>query len=320
MKFALQIKDEDFDKARELLGEAYADKSNLLIFDPSTGEPPAGQFVLIAISNIWLPKYADRISGYISKIEDLKELIETANHLEFGRQEKIKEAGEVEKGSSEIGAEGETEIPSIEKDQTLLAISQEEEVKNFYLEQEKPSFSEEAEKEENSNDFSFEFGEEKREEQGPALSKEEVTGEAEGKEVVAKEKEIEAGELLQEQFGGGTQTQAVAATPPVKIKEVKRLYLSDAAMAYTVGVGLHLKDASKLIVIVDEKIFQKYGDLLDENVYVFKTFREVTESSLQNYVLIITAKDKAQDKEILEYSGNPIVYWEELNRWVEKQK
>jgi len=193
-----------------------------------------------------------------------------------------------------------------------LSISQEEEVKNFYLEQEKSISVKGEPKEENPNDFSFEFGEEKKEE--PRV------GEEEGKieEKIPEEEEIKEGEVLLPPAVGVAPAQVPSLTP--EEKETRRIYLSDSDMAYTVGVGIHIKYSSKVIAIVDEKMFQKYGDNLDENVYIFKTFREAAESSLQNYLLIITAEDKAQDKEILAYSKNPIIYWEEINQWAEKQK
>ena len=91
-------------------------------------------------------------------------------------------------------------------------------------------------------------------------------------------------------------------------------------MSYTVAVSIHIKYSGKVIAIVDDKLFQKYGDFLDENVYIFRTFKEVSESSLENYILIVTAKDKAKDKDILQYSKNPIVYWEEINNWIDKYR
>lgn len=305
MKFALQVEDKDFDRARELLGGAYDAKSNLLIFDPLTGEPPAGQFILIAISDIWLQKYADRISGYMKKLEDIKELVKTANYLEFGREEKMKSVSEREAVNPKIAVAGSNEILPAEKAEDLLKISQDEDVKNFYLEPENPSFIKGEAKEEDFNDFSFEFGEEKEEE-------------TKIEEKILKEEEVKEGEIVLAQAVDVASGGAPSLT--LEAEEIKRIYLSNSDMAYTVGVGIHIKYSSKVIVIVDEKMFQKYGDDLDENVYIFKTFREVEESSLQNYILIITAKDKAQDEEILEYSLNPIAYWEEINRWAEKQK
>jgi len=332
MKFALQVEDKDFEKAQELLGKSYDSKSNLLIFDPLTGEPPVGQFVLIAISDIWLQKYADRISGYINKLEDISGLVKTANYLETGVEEKIK-------SGSERAAEGSTGILPVEKAKDFSDISQDEEVKNFYLEPEKPILVEEEVKEENSNDFSFEFGEEKKEEWWGKAEEIKISKEKEVKErevllapvvsvapvqapaltpkveeiKISKEKEVKEGPVV-----SVAPVQAPALTP--KVGEIKRIYLSNSDMAYTVGVGIHIKYSSKVIVIVDEELFQKYGESLDESVYIFKTFREATASSLQNYTLIITAEDKAQDGEILAYSKNPIAYWEEINDWAEKQK
>jgi hypothetical protein len=304
MKFALQVEDKDFDRARELLGEDYDAKSNLLIFDPLTGEPPAGQFVLIAISDIWLQKYADRISGYMKGLEDIKGLTKTAKYLEFGREEKMKSVSEREVVNPKIAAEDSNEILPAEKPEDSLNISQDEEVKNFYLEPENPSFIKVEAKEENSNDFSFEFGEEKEEE-------------TKIEEKILKEEEAKEEETIFTQAVDIATVSATAST--LEAGEIKRIYLSSSDMAYTVGVGIHIKYSSKVIAIVDEKMFQKYGEDLDENVYIFKTFREVEESSLQNYILIITAKDKAKDEEILGYSLNPIAYWEEINRWAEKQ-
>lgn len=296
MKFALQVEDKDFEKAQELLGESYDAKSNLLIFDPLTGEPPAGQFVLIAISDIWLQKYADRISGYVNKLEDIRGLIKTANYLEFGREEKMKNVSERGAVNPKIAVEGPNEILPAEKANDFLDISQDEEVKNFYLEPEKPIFVEGETKEE---DFSYlppEFGEEK----------------------IPKEKEIKEGGVILAPVVSIAPSQELALTP--EGEEIKRIYLSNSDMAYTVGVGIHIKYSDKVIAIVDEKMFQKYGDSLDENVYIFKTFKEAAASSLRNYVLIITAEDKAQDEEILAYSKNPIAFWEEINNWAEKQK
>jgi len=415
MKFALQVKDKDFDKARELLGESYDDKSNLLIFDPLTGEPPVGPFVLLAVSAIWLQKYADRISGYMNKLEDISELIKTANYLELDQKERTKSFGVKTTGIGELAAGGLNKILAGEDSNDFLKISQEEEVENFSLESEKPIFAKRATEAENSKAFSSEVGEEKKEEVllTPArgvtskqtnpesaaeasreilsvekpkafsseFSKEEETKSLSGETAssglaaealgeifpaeetndflkISQEEEVKnfylemeksilakgaAEEEKSNDFSSEFEEEKkeeikeakeaeVALTPAVgvasgqapslapKVGETKRIYIRDSDMAYTVGVGIHIKYSSKVIIIVDEKMFQKYGEGLDENVYIFKTFKEVAESALQNYLLLITAEDKAQDKEILEYSKNPIVYWEEINQWAEKQK
>jgi hypothetical protein len=323
MKFALQIRDEEFDKAVEFLGKYYDDKSDILIFDPLTGEPPAGKFVLIAISDIWIPKYADRISGYINKISDIGEIIKTANYLENkdkqGEEDKNKnkDAGEVIKDKLDSIFTEKEELVSeglAENSNNFLDIAQDEDVQNFFLGTEKPVFVKVEAKKENSNDFSFAF------EEGENIIKIEPQKKEEGNDFSLGEEEERGIEeiKIKKETPQKNEIKPKEETVIRTEKEIKRIYLSDSDMSYTVGVSIHIKYSGKIIAIVDEKMFQKYGDFLDENVYIFKSFKDAGNSSLQNYILIITAKDKAQDKEILKYSKNPIAYWEDVNNWVDK--
>lgn len=319
MKFALQVKDEDFERAEQILGSLYDDKSDIIIYDPVTGDPPQGKFVLIAISNVWIPKYSDRIAGYINGIEDISDLINTADKLSLNKNKSnfiSKKIPETDNNKTPISLEGigmenEEEIGNTEEiedtmvsnfNNNFLDVSQDEDVQEFFVESAQPKIQEFEPKSNDKNDFSFAEDD---------LSQEVISPES----VFQKKEVIEEEEKTKKDTIANNKKETIE-----KRKEIKRYYFSDSDMSYTVAVSIHIKYSGKVIAIVDDKLFQKYGDFLDENVYIFRTFKEVSESSLENYILIVTAKDKAKDKDILQYSKNPIVYWEEINNWIDKYR